>query len=258
MGSGEVKLLEEVGAFAVFANDGVKAPVTGISKVIGSDNKEEDFVHKESERVISEEVARKINSVLSDNDARSYVFGRLNPLYFPGRKVAAKTGTTQNYKDALTLGYTPSLAVGVWVGNNDGKLMKPGSLGSKVASPLWREFIASELKGKEVEEFKEYTKVKSNKMMITGNNPLGSGEKIYYNLHSGKRISEEKASRKDSSDVRISYKNKPHTLLYYVNKDNPLDESLKPDYNDEMLWRWEKAIGNEDLEFNEEEDNNDY
>ncbi len=250
LGSGEVKLLEEVGAFAVFANDGVRAPVTGISKIITSNGEIKEFRHKKSRLVISKEVARKINSVLSDNDARSYVFGRLNPLYFPNRQVAAKTGTTQNYKDALTLGYTPSLAVGVWVGNNKGKLMKPGSLGSKVAAPLWHEFMDSELGGKEVEEFKQYTKVKSNRMMITGNNPLGSGEKIYYNLHSGKRISEEKAKRKDPSDVRISYKNKPHTILYYVNKDNPLDESLKPDYNDKMLWRWEKAIGNEDLEFN--------
>lgn len=249
LGSGEVKLLEEVGAFAVFANDGVKATIKGISRVIGSNGEKKEFIYEQTSRVISEEVARKINSVLSDNDARSYVFGRLNPLVISGQKVAAKTGTTQQYKDALTLGYTPSLAVGVWVGNNDGKLMNYGSLGSKVASPLWNKFMSEELDGKEIEEFPEYTKVKSDKLMITGNNPMKYGEKIFYNVHSGKRISEKKARNKKASSVRVKYKNKPHTLLYYVNKDNPLDESLDPDYEDEMLWRWEKAIGNDELEF---------
>ncbi len=248
LGSGEVKLLEEVGAFAVFANDGVRFPIKGISRVIGPDGEKKDFSYEQIGRVITEEVARKINSVLSDNEARSYVFGRSNPLVIAGRKVAAKTGTTQQYKDALTLGYTPSLAVGVWVGNNDGKLMNYGSLGSKVAAPLWNKFMSEELEGKEVEEFPEYIKVKSNKWMITGNNPIKSGEKIFYNINSGKRISEKKASKKKAGDVRIKYKNKPHTLLYYVNKDNPLDESLESDHKDEMLWRWEKAIGNDDLE----------
>jgi len=248
LGSGEVKLLEEVGAFAVFANDGVRNPITGISRITGPNGEERNFSKEKIGRVISEDVARKINSVLSDNEARSYVFGRYNPLFIPNQKVAAKTGTTQNFRDALTLGYTPSLAVGVWVGNNDGKLMKPGSLGSKVASPLWNKFMSEELKDKEMEEFPDYVKVKSDKLMITGNNPMKSGDKIYYNLHSGKRISERKAMNKDPEDVRIAYKNKPHTLLFYVNKDNPLDESLEPDYEDKMLWRWEKAIGNEDFD----------
>lgn len=245
LGSGEVKLLEEVGAFAVFANDGVRAPVHGINRIIDSNG--EEIVHApEPERVINADVARKVNSILTDNDARTYVFGRTNNLYFPERRVAAKTGTTQDSRDTLTLGYTPDLAVGVWVGNNDSKLMKQGSLGSQVAAPLWRKFIGRELESLSDTPFEEYEPNTSVQSMVTGKlgGGISEGGVVYYNKKTGEQISAEKASRTSAKKLEKKYKRSSgHSILYYVNRDNPLDPTAKPDFSDEMLWRWEKALG---------------
>jgi len=246
LGGGEVKLLEHVGAFAVFANDGVRAPVHGIDKVVDATGKEIGGP-PETERVISEQIARKMNDILSDNKARAYVFGSNAPVYIPGKKVAAKTGTTQDYRDALTLGYTPELAVGVWVGNNDSTLMRAGSIGSKVAAPLWNTFISRELESLPDTQFEPYQKVSSSNFMVTGNRPDGvsnGGETQYYNKHSGKRISAEKARKMDPKKLEKKYRSNfgGHSILYYVNKDMPLDEGAKPNFADPMLKLWDEGI----------------
>ena len=90
------------------------------------------------------EVARLINDILSDNQARSPIFGLNSPLYLKDYEVAAKTGTTDNYKDGWAIGYTPSIAVGVWVGNNDNTpmLKEPGVV---VAGPIWHSFLEKAL-----------------------------------------------------------------------------------------------------------------
>jgi 1A family penicillin-binding protein len=246
LGGAEVKLLEHVGAFSVFANDGVRAPVHGINKVIDATGKEIGSAPR-PERVMDEEIARKMNSILSDNKARTYVFGPNAPVYIPGRTVAAKTGTTQDYKDALTLGYTPDLAVGVWVGNNDGKLMRPGSIGSRVAAPLWNTFMTRELESMPDTQFQPYTKVKSSNYMVTGRRPDGVGDGgavEYYSKTSGKKISAEKARKMDSKKLERKYRTKMggHSILYYVNKDNPLDPEAKPNFKDPMLPLWDAGI----------------
>ncbi len=245
LGGGEVKMLEEVGAFSVFANDGVRAPVHGITRIIDPTGNEINL-QPTPERVMSQESARKINSVLTDQKAREYVFGRTNVLSIPGRTVAAKTGTTQSYRDALTLGYTPSLAVGVWAGNNDATFMRDKSLGSKVAAPLWRQFMEAEIADTEDEKFPDYTEVKSHVKMITGRYPERVGSNKYFKIASGKEISKSKAENKyglDPKKVRIEPSGSSHSLLYYINKQNPLDGEVRPDYDDPMLWRWEAALG---------------
>lgn len=246
LGSGDVKLLEEVGAFAVFANDGVRAPVHGVNRVVDSSGKEIG-TSLESERVINADVARKVNSILSDNDARAYVFGSNAPVYVPGRNVAAKTGTTQDNKDALTLGYTPEIAVGVWAGNNDSTVMRAGSIGSTVAAPLWNTFISRELESLPDTQFESYQKVESQNFMVTGNRPTGvgeSGEVSYYEKNSGEKISLEKARKMDADKLEKKYTSSfgGHSILYYVNKDNPLDENAKPNFSDPMLALWDKAL----------------
>jgi membrane peptidoglycan carboxypeptidase len=246
LGGGEVKLLEHTGAFGVFANDGVHVPVHGVYKVFDSNGKE---ISKEikPEQVIDREVARKINSILSDNKARIYVFGPNAPVYIPGKNVAAKTGTTQDYKDALTIGYTPEIAVGVWVGNNDGKLMRPGSIGSKVAAPLWNTFISRELENLPDTQFEPYEEVSSKNYMVTGNRPPDSGGEggvRYYRKGSGKPISEEKARKMDSKKLEKKYTKSygGHSILYYINKDMPLDEEAKPNFADPMLKLWDESL----------------
>lgn len=246
LGGGEVKLLEHVGAFAVFANDGVRAPVHGIYKVIDATGKE---IGKtiESEQVINKDVARKINSILSDNQARTYVFGSNSPVYVPGKNVAAKTGTTQDYRDALTLGYTPEIAVGVWVGNNDSTPMRPGSIGSKVAAPLWNTFISRELELLPDTQFEPYEVVSSKNYMVTGKLPQGvskGGAVKYYHKGTGKQISEEKARKMSAEKLEKRYTRTlgGHSILYYINKDAPLDEEAKPNFADPMMKLWDESL----------------
>jgi len=149
LGAGEVPLIQMTEAYATFANNGIRVTPTTIIEI--KDKKGEIiYSHKVNPiSVLSQDVAFLISSILSDNVARAEEFG--NALNI-SRPAAVKTGTTNDYKDALTIGYTPSLAVGVWVGNNDNKPMDSiaGSLG---AAPIWRQIMEHMLSGTPVEKF---------------------------------------------------------------------------------------------------------
>jgi penicillin-binding protein 1C len=140
LGGGEVTLLDMTSAYGTFANDGVRVPYTPILKVTKADGTilEEVPEVPNGERVLDAEAVRQLNDVLSDNAARTPLFGANSFFYFPGRDVAGKTGTTNDNKDAWVFGYTPNLAVGVWTGNNDNKPMKKGSA---ISGPAWRRFM---------------------------------------------------------------------------------------------------------------------
>jgi len=140
LGGGEVRLLEMVSAYGVFANDGIKQPYISILKIEDSQGNIIEEKKKTPRRVLDSEAVRILNSILSDNEARAPMFGYYSSLYFPNYQVAAKTGTTNNYKDAWTIGYTPSIVAGVWVGNNDNTPMakKPSVT---LAGPIWHEFM---------------------------------------------------------------------------------------------------------------------
>ncbi|HHH41117.1 MAG TPA: PBP1A family penicillin-binding protein [Chloroflexi bacterium] len=140
LGGGEVKLIEMTGAFAVFANDGIRVPPTPILRI--EDNQGNvllDNSRPTGEQVLSPEHAYLITSILSDKEARCPAFHCPNALEL-SRPAAAKTGTTNDFRDALTIGYTPQLVTGVWVGNSDNSPMDnlPGSLG---AGPIWHNFM---------------------------------------------------------------------------------------------------------------------
>lgn len=154
LGGCEVRLLDHTAAFGVFANNGLRHSTKSILKIEATDG-EKIFEQPEDEgtQILNEEVAFLVNDVLSDNAARTYIFGESNSLTLPDRPVAAKTGTTQYYRDAWTIGYTPQLAAGVWVGNMDGQLMKAGADGSVVAGPIWNAFMRAAHAGKPVENF---------------------------------------------------------------------------------------------------------
>jgi len=137
LGTGEVRLLELTNAYGVFANEGIKNEPTSILEITDKRGKTVYRYKPKSERVIETEVAFLISSILSDNSARQEVFG--NSLTTP-LLAAVKTGTTEDYKDSWTIGYTPNLVVGVWVGNNDNRPMDriAGSLG---AAPIWKQLM---------------------------------------------------------------------------------------------------------------------
>jgi membrane peptidoglycan carboxypeptidase len=136
------------------------------------DKGEQYFDKKQGEQVVDAQVARKINSILSDNNARSAIFGPNSPLYIPGRTVAAKTGTSQEFRDAWTVGFTPSIAVGVWAGNNDSRPMRAGSDGVFVAAPIWRSFMDAILSRYPNESFNAYKMTKSDEKVALGDEEL--------------------------------------------------------------------------------------
>ncbi len=144
LGGGEVKLLDITSAYGVFANDGLRVPPISILKIIDSEGKIIEKNKKTPKRVISEKVAKIINDILSDNEARAPMFGLKSALYFENYQVAAKTGTTQDYRDAWTIGYTPIITTGVWVGNNDNTPMmkQPGVV---LAGSIFHEFMEKAL-----------------------------------------------------------------------------------------------------------------
>lgn len=140
LGGGEVRLLDMVSAYGVFALDGKRIEPSFILKIEDKDGNILERNQPTPKRIISSQVARLISDILSDNEARAPIFGWNSPLFIKEFQVAVKTGTTANYRDGWAIGYTPSLVVGVWAGNNDNSpmLKKPGVV---VAGPLWHEFF---------------------------------------------------------------------------------------------------------------------
>jgi 1A family penicillin-binding protein len=140
LGGGDVSLLDMTSAYSVFANGGQRMPPVAILKITDfAGNIIYEYKPQASKQVIRAEHAYLISSILSDNEARSFTFGRnsrLN-LSFP---VAAKTGTTNDIRDNWTMGYTPDLVTGVWVGNADYTPMVSSS-GLSGAAPIWSQFM---------------------------------------------------------------------------------------------------------------------
>lgn len=155
LGGCEVKLLDHTAAMSVFANGGMRNDKTAILKIENKDGEVlEEFKQNEHE-AIDPQAAYQLINIMTDNAARSYIFGANSPLNFGDRPVGCKTGTTNNWHDGWTMCFTPSLAVGVWSGNNDGKLLKKGADGIYVAAPIANSFLKEALKGKPVEQFKK-------------------------------------------------------------------------------------------------------
>jgi membrane carboxypeptidase/penicillin-binding protein len=141
-----------VSAYGVFATEGLKISPVTILRIEDSKGNIIEENKKTQKRVLSIEPCRIINSILSDNEARAPMFGWNSPLYFRDYPVAAKTGTTQNYQDAWTIGYSPSIVTGVWVGNNDNTPMEeePGVV---LAGPIFHNFMEQALKKYPPENF---------------------------------------------------------------------------------------------------------
>ncbi|MCL4364163.1 transglycosylase domain-containing protein [Patescibacteria group bacterium] len=148
LGGGETTLLDLTSAFSVFADAGKKTDVNAISEI---DDFKGQTVYKEvrvkDKQVLSPEIAFLISHILSDNNARLKVFGPNSYLNIPGKTVAVKTGTTDDKRDNWAVGYTKSITVGVWVGNNDNSPMNPKiASGETGASPIFYQVMRALLK----------------------------------------------------------------------------------------------------------------
>ncbi|MBP9668800.1 MAG: PBP1A family penicillin-binding protein [Candidatus Pacebacteria bacterium] len=208
LGGGEVTLLEMVGAYGVFANDGVRNPSTAILSVKDASGEEVEKFEEKSVQAIDAEVARTMNDVLSDNNARIPAFGERSALVVPGYSVAVKTGTTNDYRDVWILGYTPHIAVGAWAGNNDNRAMEKKVAGFIIA-PLWNEFMQYALPKFENTPFTPPTEVDT-----TQGNPILHG--VW--SQPGEGI---------------------HSILHFIDKENPLGPKPTNPQKDSQYYAWE-------------------
>lgn len=241
LGGGEVKLIDHVSAFGTLATGGVKHSRSSVLKV--EDNKGnvlEEYKTDKGERVVEEKYVAMIDHILSTNDYRARVFGSNSPLRFDDRPVAAKTGTTNEFRDGWIIGYTPSIAVGVWSGNNDNTSMRAGADGVNVSAPIWRAFLDQALKNYAVEPFPKYEKEETGKNILDGKLDIQKdvkvceipGEDDEYCL-ANSYCPPGKSDEKDFADA--------HTILYYVDRNDPRGEEPKKPENDPQFKAWEKA-----------------
>lgn len=237
LGGGEVSLLDMTGAYAVFANDGVKVPPHDILKIEDGNGKIIYSYAPEIKKVLEQNIARKISDVLSNNEARSPSYGYGSPLYFPGYDVAAKTGTTNDYRDAWIIGYSPRVAVGAWAGNNDNSPMEKRVAGFIVA-PMWNAFMQEVLKSEPVSHFKKPDEDSESALKPVLRGVWQGGESYFIDTRTGQYAN---ASTPDEYKQEKIIPN-VHSILYWVNKGNPMGP--KPDHPeiDSQFNLWEVPI----------------
>ncbi|MEK7104820.1 MAG: transglycosylase domain-containing protein, partial [Patescibacteria group bacterium] len=239
IGGGEVSLLDMTSAYGVFANDGIRNQYTGILKVENASGKVLEEYISNTKEVLPKNTALTLSDILSDNIARAPTFGLSSPLFIPGRDVAVKTGTTNSNKDAWTIGYTPSIVVGVWAGNNDNKPMKKG--GSAVAGPIWNKFMNEVLKILPNEKFEKpnlETDPKIVKPVIRGY--WQGNENFFIDKISGKLAGEFTPRETMEEKVITSV----HSILYWVNKNDILGVPPLNPNDDSQFSRWEIPVQN--------------
>ncbi len=237
LGGGEVKMLEHVHAYGVFANNGKFNDVASILKVTNSQGEVlYEWKQEEGQQVIDKKVATTLSSVLSDDASRAYIFGAGGPLTIPGRQVAAKTGTTNGYRDSWTVGYTPNIVTGVWSGNSDNKEMKAGYGGSRVSGDIWNSFMREYLKDKPVETFEPAPQNDTEKPVLRGSS--GGGITLDVNRVTGRIATSSTPPEYIQQKTYIQ----PHDILHYVNKDDPRGPYPENPAQDPQYAVWEAAV----------------
>ncbi len=213
IGGGETNLLEMTSAYGVFATEGIRHPYQSIISVEDKDGTLLEKMTDSPSQVLPVNVTRTISDILSDNVARTPTFGANSSLVVPGVDAAVKTGTTNSNKDAWTIGYTTSIAVGAWAGNNDNTPMKKG--GAALAGPIWNGILTEALKTNPPSNFNKPDEIDPGIRPIL----LGKwqGEDTISNIHS---------------------------ILYWVDRNNilglkPINPEADPQYT-----RWETAVQN--------------
>ena len=182
LGSAEAKLTEMTNAYATLADGGQYHNLTTITKIDDKFEKNVFTAKTSSAReVVDQDSAFLISDILNDESARAPIFG--SSLNTNGYDVAVKTGTTDEARDAWTIGYSKQLAVGVWVGNNDNTPMKNG--GSSMAGPIWRATILAGLKGQKNKPFtvpsgvEKLTVCRSNGLRAVGGGTEGTYQEYF-------------------------------------------------------------------------------
>jgi len=237
LGGGDVKLLEHTAAFGVLANDGVRKPLEAILQVQDTNGEMlMEFKQNDGVRVFPKNVARMVTDILADNKARAPVFGANSYLSLGNIPAAAKTGTTNDSRDAWTVGYTPNLVAGVWVGNNDNSPMNKAVGGSKAAAPIWNKFMRQALAGKEIALFPKPEILETGKPILDGK--IEQVVKVKIDKISGKLAT--KYTPEDLIEEKAFAEF--HSILHYIDPDNPLGPAPTNPAANPQYQNWEQAI----------------
>jgi 1A family penicillin-binding protein len=239
IGGGEVTLLDMTSAYGVFATNGIRNPYQGILSIEDATGNILEEYRSNPRRVISENSTKILSDILSDNTARTPTFGAHSALVVPGYDVAVKTGTTNNNKDAWIIGYSPTLVVGVWAGNNDNTPMKKG--GAALAGPIWHDFMVFSLPKFINERFEEPIlsyDTKTIKPVLRG---LWQGGESFLIDTISKKLATEFTPPETIEEKVIT---NVHSILYWVDKTNPVGPPLENPENDSQFNRWETAVLN--------------
>jgi penicillin-binding protein 1C len=218
LGGGEVKLIDLVGAYSVFAQEGVKHEQSMVLKITDSQNQTLEEYQDSNTRVIDAKYPIYINDILSDIEARSGLLSGSLPLtIFNGYEVAMKTGTTNDYRDAWVVGYTPNFVVGVWAGNNNNDAMQRQGTSILAAVPMWSAFMKDSIKETVPATFSKPDPTPANKPILNGEFTINF-----------------KVNGIDYPQI--------HDILFYVDKNNPQGPYPENPQNDSQFENWEQPV----------------
>lgn len=202
LGSSEVDLLHMTNAYAAFAHQGGQYSTSSIQYIKDRYGNEVLRNNPSRKQVVSEEAAYLISSMLSDDNARRPVFGR--SLTLNAASAAVKTGTTDDSRDAWTIGYTPKLVTGVWVGNNDNQAMRRG--GAALAGPIWKDIMNASLERQQGEVFTRPSGVIARDTCRTNGGIVVNGVKtddVYSEVYSSIHLPTETCSPKKIVEIEV-------------------------------------------------------
>ncbi len=208
LGGGDVNLLELTMAYGVFATEGNYTRPVSILKIEDNEGNIIEQNKKQPTKVLDTQIARQINNILSDNNARTPVFGANSALYIPDYRVAVKTGTTSSLRDGWTMGYTPFAVVGAWTGNSDNSPTKDVGVG--ITAPMWNKVMTKILSSHSVENFTPPDPITNRNPILLGQLPT----------------------------------NDTNSILYYINKNDPLGPQPQNPANDSQYFLWQAGINN--------------
>jgi membrane peptidoglycan carboxypeptidase len=212
LGGGAVHLIDLTEAYSVLAADGTKHAQAMILSVQDASGKTLESYSDSATQVADPQNVRLVNDVLSDANARAGLFqNSLNLTEFPGYDVALKTGTSNDYRDAWSMGYTPDLVVGVWAGNNNNTPMQRNGSSILAAVPIWHSFMTQALTQYQSDAFPAPAPTNPSKPILAGN---------------------------------YTANNQVHTILYYVDKNDPTGPDPSNPASDPQFNHWETGVIN--------------
>lgn len=220
LGGGEVKLVDLVNAYATLSQNGVRRSPSLVLRVENAAGRALEEYRDTATRVDDGSAAKLITRILSDSDLRYPIFRSTNALtIFPDYEVALKTGTSEDHRDAWTVGYTPFLVVGVWAGNNNNQAMIRQGSSILAAVPVWNAFMKEALLRYAPEPFERPAEFSTlpQKPMLDGRWDVAARD--------GNILSRQ-----------------VHSILYYLNRENPRGPIPQNPESDPQFENWERAV----------------